>query len=249
MILENFTRRADSGKNPSESALLLRSLRFFHGEKQRPQFVSQFGSAMSYVVLPVQMYNLTKSTLAVGMLGLAEFVPMFVMAFVGGALADYIDRRRLILLAEAAMTVCCFVLMANALSPQPRVRVLYLSASLFAALLGVHRPALEALTPRLVEPEQLTAVGALTSFRFNFNFIVGQSLTGVIVVSLGAAAAYAIDAATFVVSLAMLWLMRTVPPPEAAERPSWQTISEENLFRDWWEFALKQLAQLHPISP
>lgn len=195
------------------------------------QFVSQFGSAMSYVVLPVQMYSLTKSTLAVGMLGLAEFVPMFVMAFVGGALADYIDRRRLILIAEAAMTVCCFVLMANALLPQPRVWVLYLMASLFAALNGLHRPAMEALTPRLVEPEQLTAVGALTSFRFNFNFIVGQSLTGVIVVSLGAAAAYAIDAVTFIVSLAMLWLMRSVPPPEAADRPGWQTI------KDGWQYA------------
>lgn len=198
------------------------------------QFVSMFGSAMSYVVLPVQMYQLTKSTLAVGMLGIAEFVPMFVMAFVGGALADYIDRRRLILMAEAAMTICCFVLMANALIPGPRIWVLYLMAALFAALLGVHRPAIESLTPRLVEPEQLTAVGALTSFRFNFNFIVGQSLTGVIIASLGAAAAFAIDAATFIVSLAMLWLMRTVPPPESAERPSWQTI------KDGWLYARRR---------
>lgn len=60
------------------------------------QFVSYFGSAISYVVLPVQMYQLTRSSFAVGMLGVAEFVPMFVMAFVGGALADYVDRRRLI---------------------------------------------------------------------------------------------------------------------------------------------------------
>lgn len=60
------------------------------------QFISYFGSAISYVVLPVQMYQLTRSSFAVGMLGVAEFVPMFVMAFVGGALADYVDRRRLI---------------------------------------------------------------------------------------------------------------------------------------------------------
>ncbi|HZF38747.1 MAG TPA: MFS transporter, partial [Blastocatellia bacterium] len=60
------------------------------------QFISAFGSAISYVVLPWQVYQLTKSTFAVGMLGLAEFFPMFVMAFVGGALADYIDRRRLV---------------------------------------------------------------------------------------------------------------------------------------------------------
>src|SRR5687767_5958583 len=63
------------------------------------QFVSGFGTAISYVILPWQVYQLTKSTLLVGLLGLAEFVPMLVLAFVGGALADYVDRRRLILFA------------------------------------------------------------------------------------------------------------------------------------------------------
>src|SRR5258705_13276626 len=63
------------------------------------QFVSGFGSALSYVVLPWQMYQLTKSVFAVGMLGVVEFVPMLLMGFVGGALADYFDRRKLILLS------------------------------------------------------------------------------------------------------------------------------------------------------
>src|SRR5215471_1171491 len=78
------------------------------------QFVSAFGSAISYVVLPWQVYQLTKSTFAVGMLGVAEFVPMLMMAFVGGALADYIDRRRLVLLAECGMAGACAVLVSNA---------------------------------------------------------------------------------------------------------------------------------------
>src|SRR5262245_55460121 len=82
------------------------------------QFVSQFGSSISYVVLPWQMYQLTKSNFAVGMLGMAEFVPMFVMAFVGGALADYIDRRRLIVIAEIGLTICCGVLVVNSLLPR-----------------------------------------------------------------------------------------------------------------------------------
>ncbi|MEO6725560.1 MAG: MFS transporter, partial [Blastocatellia bacterium] len=81
------------------------------------QFVSAFGSSISYVVLPWQMYQLTKSTFAVAMISLAEFVPMFVMAFVGGALADYIDRRRLIVIAELGMTICCGLLVTNAMLP------------------------------------------------------------------------------------------------------------------------------------
>src|SRR5262252_5893168 len=83
------------------------------------QFVSAFGSAISYVVLPWQMYQLTRSNFAVGMLGVAEFVPMFLVAFVGGAMADYIDRRRLVLLAESGMAVACVILLSNAVLPQP----------------------------------------------------------------------------------------------------------------------------------
>src|SRR5215470_5925635 len=136
------------------------------------QFVSAFGSAISYVVLPWQVYQLTKSTFAVGMLGLAEFAPMFVMAFVGGAMADYIDRRRLVLLAEAAMAALCGALAVNSLLPQPRVWVLFLMSSLFAACNAVHRPAIEALTPRLVPLELMPAVAALNAFRYSFTFII-----------------------------------------------------------------------------
>lgn len=190
------------------------------------QFVSSFGSAMSYVVLPWQLYQLTRSTLAVGLLGVVEFVPMFVMAFVGGALADYVDRRRLILLAETGLALCCGVLIINASLPQPRAWVLFLMAASLAALSGIHRPALEALTPRIVPAELMPAVAALGSLRYSFNYIIGQSLAGVIAVSLGAGAAYAIDALTFLVSLVTLWLMCAVPPPEAAARPNLQTVKE-----------------------
>ena len=190
------------------------------------QFVSAFGSAISFVVLPWQTYQLTKSSFAVGMLGVAEFVPMFVMAFVGGALADYLDRRRLVLLTELGLAACCGVLVANSLLSQPRVWVLFLVAALFAAFNGLHRPAIEALTPRLVPPEQIPAVAALNSLRYGFNFIVGPAIAGVIAASLGAAVAYTIDAATFMISLVTLLLMRPVPAPPAADRPSLKTVAE-----------------------
>src|SRR5262245_116221 len=115
------------------------------------QFVSALGSAISYVVLPWQMYQLTRSTFAVGMLGVAEFVPMFLMAFVGGAMADYIDRRRLVMLAEAVMAVLCCALVFNSLLPQPRVWALILMASLFAACNSVHPQALGCLSLRIVQ--------------------------------------------------------------------------------------------------
>ncbi len=96
------------------------------------QFVSAFGSALSYVVLPWEMYRLTHSTLQVGLLGLAEFFPMLVLSLAGGALADAVDRRKLILVAECGLAACCAMLMVNSLLPEPRVWLLYVGASCFA---------------------------------------------------------------------------------------------------------------------
>lgn len=190
------------------------------------QFVSSFGSAISYVVLPWQMYQLTHSSFAVGMLGVVEVLPMLLMAFVGGALADYIDRRRLILLAELGLTLCCALLVLNALLVRPRSWVLMLIAALFAGLSAIHRPALEALTPRLVDAEHLPAVSALSSLRYNFNFIIGPAIAGIIAASLGAATAFTIDAATYLVSIIVLLLIRSVPVPVDADRPSLRSVIE-----------------------
>jgi len=190
------------------------------------QFVSSFGSAISYVVLPWQMYQLTRSSFAVGMLGVVEVLPMLLMAFVGGALADYIDRRRLILMAEIGLTLCCAMLVLNSLLARPRAWVLMLIAALFAGLSAIHRPALEALTPRLVAAEHLPAVSALSSLRYNFNFIIGPAIAGVIAASLGAAAAFTIDAATYLASIIALLLIRSVPVPVDADRPSLRSVIE-----------------------
>ncbi len=191
------------------------------------QFVSAFGSSISYVVLPWQMYQLTKSNFAVGMLGVAEFAPMLVMAFVGGALADFIDRRRLIVIAETGLVICCGLLVANALLPQPRAWVLFVIAALFAALNGVHRPAMEAMTPQLVKPEQIPAVASLGMFRYGFSFIVGPALAGLIATGFGAAVAFAIDAATFIISIVALILLRPRAMParfDQDERPNLQSV-------------------------
>jgi MFS family permease len=189
------------------------------------QFISSFGSAISYVVLPWQMYQLTKSSFAVGMLGVVEVVPMFLMAFIGGALADYIDRRRLILLSELGLTFCCVILILNSLLSKPQVWLLFLIAALFAALNAIHRPALEALTPRLVDPKQLPAVSALRNLRFSFNFIVGPAIAGVMAASLGAAVAFSVDAATYLISIVTLLLIRSVPVPIDADRASLRSIT------------------------
>jgi MFS family permease len=114
------------------------------------QAVSLCGSMMTFVALPVQTYELTDSMLATGLLGVAEFVAIFLMAFVGGALADAVDRRRMVLLTEALLALGTLGLVANSLLAEPRVWVLFVCAALFAALNGMKRPSLDALIPRIV---------------------------------------------------------------------------------------------------
>lgn len=190
------------------------------------QAVSFFGSMMTFVALPWQVYQLTKSSFAVGMLGVTEFVPILVMAFVGGALADAVDRRRMALVTEALLTAGTGVLILNSLLPQPRVWLLFVCAALFAAFNGLQRPSLDALIPRIVPAELMPAAFALKSFSATVSMIGGPALGGLLVVTAGPTAAYSIDFVTFAASLVALSLIRAVPPPVGADAPSLRSIFE-----------------------
>jgi MFS family permease len=190
------------------------------------QALSSFGSQVTFVALPYQTFQLTHSTLAVGLLSLAEFVPLMLMAFVGGALSDAFDRRRMVQLAELGSGLAIGVLLVNSLLPEPRVWVLFAVAPVLAALYGILRPSLDALVPRLVTREEVPAASALEGFRGTLGSIAGPALAGVIIAGAGLPAAYAVDVATFGLSLVALWFMRPVPPPPDAPPVSLQSIAE-----------------------
>jgi MFS family permease len=190
------------------------------------QVVSFFGSMITFVALPFQVFELTDSYLAVGALSSVEIVPLVLTALAGGALADSVDRRRLVRVAEAALAVCSLALMANALAPRPQVWVLFVVAAVMAALDGLQRPALESLTPRLVARDELVTAGALSSLRMNIGMVGGPALGGFLIAGFGLPVTYGIDALTFAFSLGVLALMRPVPPPPDAERPSLRRIVE-----------------------
>ena len=190
------------------------------------QTVSFFGSMMSFVVLPWQMYQLTKSSLAVGLLGVAEFVPIITMAFIGGALADYVDRRKMVLITEMLMALGSATLILNSLLPHPRAWLLFMCATAFAGLSGLKRPSLEALTPKLLPPELMPAASALRSVGTTIGGILGPALGGIFATTAGSAMAYSLDLGTFALSLVALWMMRTTSPPMGADRPGLRSIAE-----------------------
>jgi MFS family permease len=103
------------------------------------QAVSFAGSMITYVAIPFQVYDLTRSTFVVGPLGIAQIAPLLVTALIGGALADAHDRRRLVLIADAIMLALALALLANALLAEPQVWVLFAIASGMAAAGGLQR--------------------------------------------------------------------------------------------------------------
>ena len=186
--------------------------------------ISGFGSFITYVTIPFQVAQITDDPLMVGLLGLCELVPLLVMAFVGGALADFLDRRLLVRGAEFAQTALCGVLLINALSDKPHLWLLYVVAALTASVEGLQRPALDAMVPRLVRPDELPATMALQSLGMQVAQIGGPALAGLLIGTVDLEWVYAFDLATFAVSLICLTLIRAVPPPPDADRPSVRSV-------------------------
>jgi MFS family permease len=190
------------------------------------QLVSFLGTQATFVAVPFQIYQLTHSSLAVGLLGLVELGPVLGFAFLGGALADARDRRLMVLLTEVAFTVASGLLLLNALLPHPFLWVLYVVSALQAGLFALQRPSLDSLLPRLVPPEEVTAAGALHMVQGSVGLVVGPALAGVLLATLGLPVTYGLDLVTFAASLVALAMMRATPPPPDAERPSLRRVLE-----------------------
>src|SRR5258706_6572345 len=184
------------------------------------RLISFFGSMITFVAVPYQAYALTHSSLVVGLFGVVQLVPLLLLAFLGGALADAVDRRRLVWVTELALAAFSGAPLVNALLPRPQLWGLYIVAALAPGCHALQRPALEALLPRLVERDELAAAGALNTLRGTFAMILGPAGAGLLIASIGLPATFGVDVATFALSLVVLGMMRAGPPPEAAQRPS-----------------------------
>jgi len=170
---------------------------------------SYFGSMITFVALPFQVKELTNSYWAVGLIGVVEIIPLIIFGLYGGVLADYVDRKKMIWLTEFGTLVATAILFLNSLRDEPSVILLFIIAAIFAALSGLKRPSQDAILPRLVNHDDLPSASALMSLRWQFGGIVGPSAGGLIIATYGAGAGYLIDCATFVISLALLWKVRS----------------------------------------
>ena len=147
--------------------------------------VSVIGTQVTAVAVPLQVYAQTRSAAAVGLVGLAGLVPLIVFGLYGGAVADAVDRRKLVLVTTFGQAVLSFILLAQALAGVHWTWLLYLIVAAQAGLFALDSPARQAFVPRLVEPKLLPAANALRQVEFNVGLTAGPLLAGFLVATSG----------------------------------------------------------------
>jgi MFS family permease len=190
------------------------------------QLVSATGSQLTLVAAPIQIFQLTSSTLAVGLLGLATLIPLIAGSLVGGALADQYDRRKVLLVAQVLLCSASLGLALNALAPSPNLALVYLFAGLQAGFTGLDMPTRNAILPTLVRREVLPSALALNQLLWQACQIIGPAVAGVLIARVSVSATYLTDVATFVVATAFIARVRPLPPEGGGTRASGSSILE-----------------------
>jgi MFS family permease len=188
------------------------------------QAISTIGAMIGTVAVPYQLYSLTHSTLAVGMLGLAALLPLLVVPLWGGAIADAGDRRTVLLRTETGMVGVTALFLVNALLPHPQIWALYVLEAAAVGVYSLGRPAMASLTPRLVPEDQIAAASSVQSIYESFAAVAGPAAGGILIAAVGIAGAFAIDLATYAASFVALAALPRIPPSENAARVSLRSI-------------------------
>ncbi len=188
--------------------------------------MSHLGRQLTVVAIPYQVFIITGSSLAVGMVGLVTVVPLVTLSLAGGAIADAVDRRKLLLVTQLLSAATSAGLAVNAASPSPRLWPIYVLAALSAGLAGVDHPARAAIIPRLVGRRLFPSAAALGQIQFQVGHVVGPALAGVIISRVSLAAAYWIDAASFGAAVVAIAAIRPQPPEGGGTRASLASIVE-----------------------
>lgn len=178
------------------------------------QIVSAAGSQMQFWALNWQIYEITRSPYALGLVGLVRVGPILLFSLLGGMVADARDRRRVLLVTQNTLALVALLLawLSQAFGNHPPVWTLYVLTALGAAAIAFDNPARQALIPSLVEREDLPNALALNSTGFQVATIAGPMLAGLVIGKFGPATAYGLNALSFGAVIVALLLLRYRPP-------------------------------------
>jgi MFS family permease len=190
--------------------------------------VSSVGGALTSFAVILQVYELTRSPFAVGVVGVAQMVPTLVVGLLGGAVTDAADRRKLVLATSTCLAAVSAVLAAQAYAGLGLVWLLYLLVALESALTAVDRPARSTFLPSLLPPSQQPAGLALTRLSFQIVLTAGPALAGLIaaVPHLGLPACYLADAVSYGATLYAVARLPEMRSRASTGRPALRAVAE-----------------------
>jgi MFS family permease len=180
---------------------------------------TMLGQQMTLVAVPYQVFALTGSSLLVGVTSIVGLVPLIIFGLLGGAIADAMDRRRLMLITSTGAAVTSTLLALQALLPGGgNLALLWLLTACVSGFAAVNQPTRSAVIPALVGPDRVAAANALSMTVRQAGVIVGPLLAGVLIGIGDLFLAYAVDALGFVVAVLLLRGLPSLPPGRAVER-------------------------------
>lgn len=174
-------------------------------------FFAQAGRQLTVVAVPWQVFELTGSTLAVGFLGLAQLIPLLVVSLIGGALADAVNRRRLLLLSQLVMALTAGGLLWNSLLEAPAIWPLFVLSAINAGVSAIDSPARHAIVPALVGRALLPSAMALNQTLGNIASAAVPAVAGLVIATVGLPFNYGIEVIVFLAGAALIYKVPDVP--------------------------------------
>lgn len=173
--------------------------------------VTSVGSQLTAVAVPFEVFTITHSSAWVGIASAAGLVPLVVFALWGGSIADVVDRRKLMIYANAGIAATSALLWLHAVSGRESVWALLGLVVLQQACFGLYAPARGAAVPRVVPTAQLPAALALSSTVFGLGAVAGPLVAGALIPVVGLPTLYLVDAVSLVVALWAIWQLPPMP--------------------------------------
>jgi len=189
-------------------------------------FITGLGTQAALVALPYQVFIITRSAFQTGLIGLAELIPLVAASLWAGAIADRMDRRRLLILCQFALVAIASALAVAAFAGTPPVWLLFILAGLAAGASSVERVARTAIVPNTVPPERLRAALSMSFGLFQLTAVVGPALGGILIAAFSIGVAYAVDAVSCLGMVLAAWLMSAQPPVGGRREPVLRSIRE-----------------------
>ncbi|HEY3437572.1 MAG TPA: MFS transporter [Actinotalea sp.] len=190
------------------------------------QSLSGIGTSLTTVAVGLQVYDLTRSTLSVGLVGLFALVPLVVLGLYGGSVVDAHDRRLVIIISSAALLVVSSAFAVQAWLDLRNVGVLYALVAVQNGIFGISSPARGSVVARLLPGRLLPAANALTSVSFGISMTIGPLLAGVIVGRAGYGWAYSIEAVLLAIAFGTVVALPSLPPEGQVRRAGMRSVLE-----------------------